>query len=331
MKLNTKGKDSPVTSPTIKAMPGTSKAVPFYNVGGRLIAHMNRHSVFYMQLPFVVLFSLFIIIPVIIAIALSFTDFNSIQTPHFVGLQNYVNILTNDNVFTENAIPNTIVYSVIVGVFGYILSFFLAWSLAQIPKGPRTVMAIILYLPSMTSGIMLSTVWQVFFAGDKVGYLNALLLRLDLIQSPIVWLSDSKFLMVIMLVVSLWSSMGIGFLSMLAGILNVNRELYEAAYIDGIRNRLHEILYITIPAIKPHMMFGAIMAIVNAFQNGNIGVQLSGANPTPGYAGQLLVTHAEERAFIRYEMGYSAALSVILLIIVWCVSKISKKLFAEKE
>ena len=266
----------------------------FLNCISPLEKHLNRHSVFYMQAPFVILFVLFIIIPVVIAIGLSFTDFNSIQKPNFVGLENYINILTNDNIFTKFAIPNTIIYSVIVGVGGYILSFFLAWSLAQIPKGPRTVMAIILYLPSMTAGIMLSTVWQVFFAGDKVGYLNALLLKLDIIQSPITWLSDSRYLMVIMILVSLWSSMGIGFLSMLAGILNVNRELYEAAYIDGVKNRIQEIIYITIPAIKPHMMFGAIMAIVNAFQNGSIGVQLSGANPTPGYAGQLLVTHAEE-------------------------------------
>lgn len=302
----------------------------FHRITSPLVQHFDRHSVFYMQAPFVILFVLFIIIPVIIAIGLSFTDFNSIQAPNFVGLENYVNILTNDNTFTEYAIPNTIVYSVIVGIGGYILSFFLAWSLAQIPKGPRTVMAIILYLPSMTAGIMLSTVWQVFFAGDKVGYLNSILLSLDIIQSPITWLSDSKYLMIIMIIVSLWSSMGIGFLSMLAGILNVNRELYEAAHIDGVKNRIQEIIYITIPAIKPHMMFGAIMAIVNAFQNGSIGVQLSGANPTPGYAGQLLVTHAEEHAFIRYEMGYSAALSVILLIIVWCVSQISKRLFTEK-
>lgn len=130
--------------------------------------------------------------------------------------------------------------------------------------------------------------------GDKVGYLNSFLLKWDIIREPIVWLSDSKYIMTIMIIVSLWSCMGIGFLSMLAGILNVNRELYEAAHIDGVSNRLQEVIYVTIPAIKPHMMFGAIMAIVNAFQNANIGVQLSGANPTPGYAGQLLITHADE-------------------------------------
>ena len=292
---------------------------------------VDRHSVFVLQFPFVLLFVTFIIIPILVAIGLSFTDFNSIQAPDFVGLENYVNILTDDSVFMEFALPNTIEYSVVVGVFGYILSFFLAWSLAQVPRLPRTIMAIVLYLPSMTSGIMLSTVWQVIFAGDKVGYLNALLLNLDIIQKPILWLSDSNYLMLIMIVVSLWSSMGIGFLSMLAGILNVNKELYEAAYIDGVHNRFQEIFYVTIPAIRPYMMFGAVMSIVNAFQNASIGVMLSGSNPTPGYAGQLLVTHAEEHAFVRYEMGYGAAVSVIVLILVWGISQLAKKLFSDKE
>lgn len=297
----------------------------------RVKGFFDHHSIFFLQLPFLSLFVVFIIIPVIVAIGLSFTDFNSIERPNVVGLDNYVNILTDDAIFMEHALPNTIQFSIIVGVGGYFLSFFLAWSLAQISKLPRTIMAIILYLPSMTSGVMLSTVWQVIFAGDKVGYLNSILLKLDVIQKPIIWLSDSKYLLLIMIVVSLWSSMGVGFLAMMAGILNVNKELYEAAYIDGVKNRFQEILYVTIPAIRPFMMFGAVMAIVNTFQNGSIGVMLSGTNPTPGYAGQLLVTHAEEYAFIRYEMGYGAALSVIILILIWVISQISKRLFIDKN
>lgn len=297
----------------------------------RMSEFMNRHSVFWLQFPFILLFMVFIIIPIIAAIFLSFTDFNSIQTPNIVGLDNYVNILTNDTIFSEHALPNTIQYSVIVGLGGYLLSFFLAWTLAQISPIPRTIMAVILYTPSMTGGVMLSTVWQVIFAGDKVGYLNSLLLNLDLIQKPILWLADEKYLMSIMILVTLWSSMGIGFLAMLSGILNVNPELYEAAYIDGVHNRFQEIIYVTIPASKPYMLFGAVMSIVTTFQNGAIGVTLSGANPTPGYAGQLLVTHAEEHAFIRYEMGYGAAVSVLLLILVWVISQIAKKLFIEKD
>lgn len=297
----------------------------------RIKGFFDRHSVFFLQLPFLTLFIIFIIIPILVAIGLSFTDFNSIEKPDFVGMDNYVNVLTNDAVFMEHALPNTIQFSIIVGVGGYILSFLLAWSLAQITRIPRTIMAVILYLPSMTSGVMLSTVWQVIFAGDKIGYLNSLLLKLDLIQKPIVWLSDSRYLLLIMIVVSLWSSMGVGFLAMLAGILNVNRELYEAAYIDGVKNRFQEIVYVTVPAIRPYMMFGAVMSIVSTFQNGSIGVMLSGANPTPGYAGQLLVTHAEEYAFVRYEMGYGAAISVFVLILVWVISQIAKKLFMDKD
>ena len=296
-----------------------------------IIGKMDKHAVFWLQLPFIVLFLLFIIIPTVVAFVLSFTDFNSIQSPNWVGAENYINILTNDDVFAGHALPNTIKFAIIVGVFGYILSFVLAWILAQVPRVPRTILAAMLYLPSMTGPTMMQNVWQIIFAGDKVGYLNALLLKLDIIQTPIIWLSDSNYIMTIMIVVSLWSCMGIGFLSMLAGILNVNRELYEAAHIDGVSNRLQEVIYVTIPAIKPHMMFGAIMSIVNAFQNANIGVQLSGANPTPGYGGQLLITHADEHAFVRYEMGYSAALSVIVLIIIWVISQLSKKVFKDKE
>ena len=296
-----------------------------------IIGKMDKHAVFWLQLPFIVLFLLFIIIPTVVAFVLSFTDFNSIQSPNWVGAENYINILTNDDVFAGHALPNTIKFAIIVGVFGYILSVVLAWILAQVPRVPRTILAAMLYLPSMTGPTMMHNVWQIVFAGDKVGYLNALLLKLDIIQTPIIWLSDSNYIMTIMIVVSLWSCMGIGFLSMLAGILNVNRELYEAAHIDGVSNRLQEVIYVTIPAIKPHMMFGAIMSIVNAFQNANIGVQLSGANPTPGYGGQLLITHADEHAFVRYEMGYSAAISVIVLIIIWVISQLSKKVFKDKE
>lgn len=296
-----------------------------------IIGKMDKHAVFWLQLPFIVLFLLFIIIPTVVAFVLSFTDFNSIQSPNWVGAENYINILTNDDVFAGHALPNTIKFAIIVGVFGYILSFVLAWILAQVPRVPRTILAAMLYLPSMTGPTMMQNVWQIIIAGDKVGYLNALLLKLDIIQTPIIWLSDSNYIMTIMIVVSLWSCMGIGFLSMLAGILNVNRELYEAAHIDGVSNRLQEVIYVTIPAIKPHMMFGAIMSIVNAFQNANIGVQLSGANPTPGYGGQLLITHADEHAFVRYEMGYSAAISVIVLIIIWVISQLSKKVFKDKE
>jgi hypothetical protein len=275
---------------------------------------LRRHSTGILLAPYGLLFSLFIIIPIVAAVVLSFTYFNTIQAPSFIGLDNYINLFTNDNVFMQKVLPNTIVYAVFVGVGGYVLAFFLAWSLAQLTPKPRTILAVILYSPSMTGGILLNLVWSVVFNGDKSGYLNYLLMKFDLISEPIVWLQSDKYLLPIMIIVTLWSSMGVGFLAILSGILNVNEELYEAAYIDGIRNRFQEIIYITIPAAKPQMLFGAVMAIVNTFQSSGVGVALSGSNPTPNYAGQLIVTHIEDFGFIRYEMGYAAAISVVLLV-----------------
>ena len=280
-------------------------------------------------LPYALLFSLFIVIPVAIAIGLSFTNFNTIQVPSFVGFMNYVNLLTRDAIFMQYVLPNTILFAIIVGPGGYVLSFFLAWCLSQISKGPRTVLALLLYSPSMTSGVAMTVVWRILFSGDERGYLNALLLNLGWISEPVAFLQSSEYLMPVMIVVALWSSMGVGFLAMLAGMMNFDETMYEAGAIDGVRNRLQEVFYITIPLMKPQMLFGMVMAVVNTFQVGYIGVSLSGANPTPQYAGQLIVNLIEDYGFIRYEMGYASAASVVLLILIYVITKQSGKLFRE--
>lgn len=281
--------------------------------------------------PYLLLFFLFIIVPVLIAIGLSFTYFNSIEFPSFTGLKNFVSLLTQDAVFMQYVVPNTLKFSLIVGPGGYILSFLMAWMLAQIPHKPRTVLALILYSPSMTAGVAMTVLWTVIFSGDASGYLNGILLDLQLITQPIQWLQSPEYLMAIMVIVTLWTSMGVGFLAMLSGILNINQEIYEAGYIDGIRNRFQEIIFITIPSMKPQMLFGAVMAVVNTFQAGAIGVALSGTNPTPQYAGQLMVNHIEDYGFIRYEMGYAAAISVVLLLVVYLFSIAARRLFEERD
>ncbi|MBM4428465.1 MAG: sugar ABC transporter permease [Chloroflexi bacterium] len=276
-------------------------------------------------------FLTFIIVPVLAAFLLSFTFFDTIQFPAFIGLRNYISLLTADDVFMKYVLPNTIQFAVIVGPGGYALSFFLAWVLAQLPKIPRTVFALILYSPSMTSSVAMAVVWKTLFSGDQTGYLNSFLLGLQVIQEPIQWLQSPQYLMTIMIVVTLWSSMGIGFLAMLAGILEINPELYEAAALDGVNSRWQEIFYITIPSMKPQMLFGAVMSIVGTFQAGAIGVTLSGVNPTPQYAGQLIVNHIEDYGFLRYEMGYAAAVSVVLLVMVLFFTRLSNRLFGGDE
>jgi multiple sugar transport system permease protein len=281
------------------------------------------------MLPYILLFLVFIVIPVGFAILLSATNFNTIEIPSFVGFLNYINLLTQDDIFMQYVLPNTVLFAVIVGPGGYILSFLLAWALAQLTKVPRTILALIIYSPSMTSGVAMAVVWKILFSGNQSGYVNSLLMNLGVITEPIIWLQDTRFIMLIMIIVALWSSMGVGFLAMLAGVLNIDESLYEAGAIDGIKNRFQELIHITIPSMKPQMLFGAVMAIVNTFSTGIIGVQLTGANPTPGYAGQLIVNHIEDYGFLRFEMGYAAAISVVLLLIIYMFSSISKKLFRE--
>lgn len=291
----------------------------------------KMNSPFWFVTPYVILFLTFIVIPVVIAVLLSFTYFNTIEMPEFVGLRNYIELITRDEVFMQYVLPNTIKFAFIVGPLGYLLSFVLAWMLAQIPHKPRTILAIILYSPSMTAGIAMTVVWTVIFSGNSNGYINALLINWGLIQAPIQFLQSPDYLMNIMIVVSLWGSMGVGFLAMLAGILNIDQSLYEAAYVDGMKNRWQEIFYITIPSMKPQMLFGAVMAVVGTFTVGAIGVQLSGANPTPQYAGQLMVNHIEDYGFIRYLMGYASAVSVVLLVMIYAISKVTFNVLGEKR
>lgn len=277
---------------------------------------------------YALLFITFIILPVLAAFLLSFTFFDTIQFPRLIGLANYITLLTQDDTFMKYVLPNTIQFAVIVGPGGYALAFLLAWMLAQLPKVPRTIFALILYSPSMTAGVAMAVVWKTLFSGDQTGYLNSFLMGLGVIAEPIQWLQSPQYLMPIMIIVTLWSSMGIGFLAMLAGILEINPELYEAAALDGLSSRWQEIFFITIPSMKPQMLFGAVMAIVGTFQAGAIGVTLSGSNPTPQYAGQLIVNHIEDYGFLRYEMGYAAAVSVVLLLMVLFFTRFANRLFA---
>ena len=192
---------------------------------------------FLFLLPYGALFVVFIILPIIVAIGLSFTDFNTIQAPNFVGFTNYINLATQDAIFMQYVLPNTITYSLIVGPGGYCLSFLLAWAIAQLTRVPRTVLALIFYSPSLTMGTAMAVLWRIIFSGDEGGYLNAILMNLDVINEPMVWLASPAYILPIMIIVGLWSAMGVGFLAILAGIMNSDEELYEAGAIDGIKNR----------------------------------------------------------------------------------------------
>lgn len=280
--------------------------------------------------PYLLLFGLFILLPILLAVMLSLTYFDGVQPPSYAGLRNYVDLLTQDRVLMENVLPNTIWIALICGPVSLALQFLLAWMLAHIPPRSRTVLALIFYSPSLTGGVTMAAIWKVLFSGDRLGYINGVLLNWGLIDAPLQFLQSTQFILPLIVVVTLWSSMGVGFLSILAGIVNNDQEIYEAAYMDGLRNHFQEMIYITIPSMKPAMLFATVMAIVNTFSVGQVGVDLTGSNPTPQYAGQTFVTHIADHGFNQFEMGYAAALSVVLILLIFAVSKVANRLFLEK-
>ncbi len=290
----------------------------------------DRYSYIFLA-PFLILFATFIVVPVAMAAGLSLTSFNGIGAPRWVGASHYINMLTQDFIFVKHTLPNTLKFAAIVGPGGYALTFVFAWAIHQLPKGPREFFTLALYAPSMATGVGLSVIWATAFSGDRLGYLNNLLIRLDVIDAPVLWLQDPRSLMWIMIVVSLWTSMGVGFLAMLGGLQTVNTELYEAGRIDGIKNRIQEVVYITIPSMKPQMLFSAVMSIVATLKAGEISTLLTGVVVTPNYAGHLISNHIEDYAFLRYEWGYASALSVVLLLLGYGLVRLSYALFRTKE
>ena len=281
--------------------------------------------------PFMICFCIFIVGPVLTATVLAFTSYDSIQPPVFTGLDNFVKMLTKDVVLMKYVIPNTLVFAVVVGPIGYALQFGLAWMINKAPRGLKKPYIMAIYAPSIAGGVLISVVWQVFFSSDRLGYLNDFLLNMGFLNTPVAWTQDKNWLLPIMMIVTLWSSMGVGFLSLFAGMQNVDEQLYEAGKIDGITSPLLELFCITIPSMKPQMLFSAVMAIVNALKSGSIGVQLSGQNPTPNYAGQLIQSHIEDYGFARFELGYATALSFMLLVVTYILSQVCFKFLGTKE
>lgn len=273
--------------------------------------------------PFMILFAVFVVYPVLTAIWYSFTDFNVLEPANFVGLSNYRKLFLDDKIFIT-AIKNTFIIAVIVGPGGYILSFLLAWMINELPHWLGTILTVIFYAPSM-AGTAVITVFSQIFSNDSNGYLNAALRNLGITQEAILWLSDEKFVPLVVILASLWTSMGVGFLSFVAGIKGVDEAQYEAAAIDGIRNRWQELWYITLPNMKPQLLFGAVMSITSSLSVGSVGDSLVGF-PSPNYASHTIVNHLNDYGSIRMEMGYASAIAVILFLLMIICNMLIQKL-----
>ncbi len=277
-----------------------------------------------MLTPFLIFFTLFTVIPIIVAIFFSFTDFNLVSINHFVGLDNYVRMFLSDDIFTSKAVKNTLILAVVTGPVGFILSFVFAWLINEVPKKLRAFVTFCIYAPSLTANVFV--IWKYIFGSDSYGLINSVAMQLGLISSPISWLTDTKYSLISVVIVTLWMSFSTGFLSFRAGFQALDSVYYEAAALDGLRNRWQELYHVTFPQMGPQLMFGAVMSISSAFAVGNVNAQLTG-NPSSEYATHTWLLHIDDYALVRYEMGYACALAVVLfLLMVGCWLLINKVL-----
>ncbi len=273
-------------------------------------------------LPYAILFITFYVLPMINSIYYSFTNFNILEKPEFIGARNYINLFLQDEVY-QIAVKNTFLIAIITGPVGYIMAFLFAWLINELPKWVRTLVVFFFYAPSIAGNVV--GVFQKVFSDDEYGWLNSWLLKLGITTSPITFLTNPENAMKVLIPVILWQSLGAGFLSFVAGLKGIDKSQYEAGYIDGIQNRWQELWYITLPNMKPMLLFGAVMSITSAFNVCDVPMSLIGF-PSTDYCVRTIVTHLFDFGFIRFEMGYASAIATILFLTMIICNKIIQSL-----
>lgn len=288
-----------------------------------MIAEMKKHKHSYVLMaPYVLLFMTFTIIPVFMSLGISFTYFNLLEPPRFIGLDNYLKLLLDDDIFIIS-LKNTLILAVVTGPVSYLLAFVFAWLINELKPKLRAFMTLIFYAPSISGNAFL--IWLLIFSGDVHGYANSIMIRLGFIDNPILWLKNPDYIMMVIIIVQLWLSLGVSFLAFIAGLQSIDKTLFEAGAIDGIKNRWQELWFITLPSMKPQLMFGAVMQITTSLAIAEVSMQLVGF-PSVQYAGHTIVTHLIDFGSIRFDLGYASAIATILFVIMMTTNLIVRNI-----
>ncbi len=285
----------------------------------------KNKTAYFLVAPFYLIFATFTIVPVILSLIVSFTNFNMLEWPDFVFMENYVRLFLEDDIFLL-AIKNTLIFASITGPVSYLLSLMMAWFINELSPKMRALVTLIFYAPSISGNVYL--IWQTMFSGDQYGLVNAFLMETGFIRSPIQFFTNTSYIMPLVIVVALWTSLGTSFLSFIAGFQVVDRTLYEAGAMDGIKNRWQELWSITLPSMRPQMMFGAVMSITSSFGFGGIITALVGF-PSPDYCAHTIMHHLDDYGGTRFEMGYASAISTVLFFMMIGSNMLVRKLLSK--
>ena len=301
----------------------TRKVERWSKRGGRLRREIFiKRQYYYLVAPYVILFFVFTVLPVVISLVLSFTNFTLLEFPDFVGWENYMRLFVDDENFMT-AIKNTLILAIVTGPLSYLMAFVFAWLINELRPRLRSFMTLIFYAPSISGSAYL--VWKLIFSSDSYGYANAYLIKFGILNEPVQWLQNETYIIWIIMIVQLWLSLGVSFLSFIAGLQGVDKTLYEAGAIDGIRNRWQELWFITLPQMKSQLMFGAVMQITSSLSIADVSIQMAGF-PSVNYAGHTIITHLMDYGNIRMEMGYASAIATVLFLIMILANMLVRKI-----
>ena len=278
-----------------------------------------------MVAPYMLIFTCFTVLPVVLSMVISFTNFNLLELPDIVWLDNYIRLFLDDDIFVI-ACKNTLIFAIIVGPVSYIMALMVAWFINELPPRIRAIVTLIFYAPSISGQVYL--IWGTLFSGDSYGWVNGILLDLGLITKEIQWFQDADYVMPLCIVVALWTSLGTSFLSNIAGLQGIDRSMYEAGAVDGVRNRWQELWFITLPSMRPQLMFSAVMSITSCFGFGGVVTALCGF-PSVDYSAHTIMHHLDDYGSIRFEVGYSSSIAVVLFAIMIGANMLVKKLLSK--
>lgn len=272
--------------------------------------------------PYMAVFFIFTILPVIVAYILAFTQFDSLQMPVWVGLQNYERLFLEEQYFGI-ALQNSFILASLSGPLNYFVAFIFAWILNEVPPKPRTVLTLLFYIPSMVGGFQF--LLDLLLSQDKYGWINGWLIQLGFIDEPLQFAKMTDIMIPLAVIIMLWNALGQQFLIFISSLQGVDKSLYEAGAVDGISNRWQELYYITLPAIKGQLALNAILTITSAVA---IVAPAYFGNPTQDYRLYTLQMMVNDYTS-RLELGYVTAMSSIMFVISLTVNKIVQYLIGK--
>lgn len=273
--------------------------------------------------PNIVLFVIFFLIPAIMGVSYSFTDYNGLNRMNFVGLGNYKRLFMDVEYYL--VLLNTIKFTIINVPIGYFVALLLALILCDDTSKGSSLTRVLIYWPTLLSSIMVGITWKWLFS-ETYGAVNFMLLQAGL--PAVKWFTNPRSAFATVIVASAWSGCGTNMLIFIGGLKQIPGELYEAARIDGASS-FQRFCHVTMPCLKPISFMVVMLLIVNSFKV--FAMPLTLTNGGPGTATTFMIQYIYETGFDRMNVGFSSAVSMTMFVLLMFVSWIQTRHNAKNE